>query len=100
VFIYDSRPNREGKRRLTGMAAPGETVAITPPMRARPLVVVCTGGLTARYEDTAPDRLTFSGDARLTTSVFSATASPAVSSRQSATASGSILVDTRERSVI
>lgn len=61
VFTYDSRPNRDSERRLTGMAAPAETVAITPPMRARPLVV-CTGGLAARYEDTMPDRVTFSGD--------------------------------------
>ncbi len=61
VFTYDSRSNRDAERRITGIAAPGETVAITPPFRARPLVV-CTGGLSARYEDTAPDRVTFSGD--------------------------------------
>lgn len=61
VFTYDARPNRDAERRLTGMAAPGETVALTPAMRARPLVI-CTGGLSTRYEDTAPDRVTFAGD--------------------------------------
>ncbi len=60
VFTYDARSNRDAERRITGMAAPGETVAITPPLAARPLVI-CTGGLAARYEDTAPDRVTFSG---------------------------------------
>jgi hypothetical protein len=61
IFTYDARPNRDAERRITGMAAPGETVTITPPMRARPLVV-CTGGLAATYDEIAPDRVTFTGD--------------------------------------
>lgn len=61
MFTYDARSNRDAERRLTGMAASGETVAITPAFRARP-VVVCTGGLAARYEDMAANRVTFSGD--------------------------------------
>ncbi|NLO05564.1 MAG: hypothetical protein GX131_07005 [candidate division WS1 bacterium] len=60
VFTYDARSNRNAERRLTGMAAPGETVAITPALRARPLVI-CTGGLAARYEDTLPHCVTFTG---------------------------------------
>ncbi|MGI5818609.1 MAG: hypothetical protein ACOX9R_10995 [Armatimonadota bacterium] len=61
VFTYDSRSNRDTERRLTGLASPGETVVITPAFRARPLVI-CNGGLSARYGDTAPDSVTFSGD--------------------------------------
>jgi hypothetical protein len=61
VFTYDSRPNRAAERRITGQAVAGETVAFTPPFRARP-VVRCFGGLTVANEDITPASVRFVGD--------------------------------------
>jgi len=61
AFVYDSRSNRAAERRVAGRAAPGDTVALSPPFKARPLVV-CSGGLKLVADGLAPDRLTFSGD--------------------------------------
>ncbi len=62
AFVYDSRSNRRAERRLAGRAAPGDTVALTPPFKARPLVV-CQGGLAAAPADIAAGSVTFSGSA-------------------------------------
>ena len=62
AFVYDSRANRRAERRLTGRAAPGDTLALTPPFKARPLVV-CHGGLDAAPADIAAGSVTFSGSA-------------------------------------
>jgi len=60
VVTYDSRPNRDAERRLTGLTSPGDTIQLTPAFRARP-VVICHGGLSARPEDITPAQITFSG---------------------------------------
>ena len=60
VFAYDSRSNRSAERRLVGRAAAGDVLRISPAFRARPLVV-CTGGIEAKGQDVAPERIVFSG---------------------------------------
>lgn len=60
VFSYDSRPNRRQERSLAGMAAPGETVFLSAPFKARPFVM-CSPPLAVRVEDIRCDQVTFSG---------------------------------------
>ncbi len=62
LFTYDSRSNRDRERRLTGIAAPGETLTFTPPFGAPP-VVICEGGLTCATGDVTPSQATFGGTA-------------------------------------
>jgi hypothetical protein len=61
VFTYDSRPNRHSERRLTGTAAPGQTISVTPPFRARP-VVFCAGRLAPAPDGVTRSGVTFAGD--------------------------------------
>jgi len=61
LFTYDSRPNRQFERRLTGTAAAGETVAFSLPFKARP-VVICHGALSAKTSDTTPTQVSFGGN--------------------------------------
>jgi hypothetical protein len=60
LFTYDSRSNRRMERRLTGLAAPGETIPFTLPFKAAP-VVLCSGGLAIKPADIRPTQVTFSG---------------------------------------
>ncbi|MEI6500498.1 MAG: hypothetical protein WCP21_05645, partial [Armatimonadota bacterium] len=60
LFTYDSRSNRQEERQMTGTALPGEGVTLTPPYKARP-VVLCSGGLTVKTEDVTPTQVKFSG---------------------------------------
>ncbi len=60
VFVYDSRSNRDFERRLTGLAAAGETIAFSPAFKARP-VVICHGRLQVKATDIAPTQVTFGG---------------------------------------
>ncbi len=69
LFTYDSRPNRDFERRLTGTAIPGETVTFTLAFKARPLVL-CHGGLSVRTADITPTQVTFSGEGRGTYEVI------------------------------
>ena len=45
---------------MPGYAAPGESVTLTPPYRARP-IVTCTGQLTVNPADITPTQVKFSG---------------------------------------
>jgi hypothetical protein len=60
IFTYDSRPNRQSERRITGTASGGDTVEFSLPFRARPFVI-CTGGLTVRNEDISETKVKLSG---------------------------------------
>lgn len=60
LFTYDSRSNRQEERQLAGQALPGETLTLTPPFKARP-VVLCTGGLTVKPEEVTRTQVKFSG---------------------------------------
>ena len=60
IFTYDSRPNLNFERRLTGLATGGEIVDFTLPFKARPLVI-CTGGLSVKSEDITETKVKFSG---------------------------------------
>ena len=60
LFTYDSRSNRQDERQMAGQAQPGETITLTPPYKARP-VVLCTGGLAVKPEDITPTQVKFSG---------------------------------------
>jgi hypothetical protein len=60
LFTYDARSNRDDERQVTGVAAPGETIAFTPPFRARP-VVLCAPGLACDPKDVTPTQARFSG---------------------------------------
>jgi hypothetical protein len=62
LFAYDARSNRQDERELLGMAAPGETVAFSPALRARP-VVICAGGLSCRTTDLTVTQVRFGGTA-------------------------------------
>ncbi|NCQ32803.1 MAG: hypothetical protein GW802_36265, partial [Armatimonadetes bacterium] len=61
LFSYDSRPNRQFERRLTGTAAAGETVAFSLPFKARP-VVICHGALSVQTSDATSTQVTFAGN--------------------------------------
>jgi len=61
LFTYDSRPNLQFERRLTGRASAGETVAFSPPFRARP-VVICHDGLSVSTDSITPSQVTFRGE--------------------------------------
>jgi hypothetical protein len=60
IFTYDSRPNLNSERRLTGLATGVEILEFTLPFKARPLVI-CTGGLTVKKEDIYETKVKFSG---------------------------------------
>lgn len=60
LFTYDSRSNRQDERQLTGTALPGETITLTPPYKARP-VVICSGALAVNPADITPTQVKFSG---------------------------------------
>ncbi len=60
LFTYDARSNRDSERQLSGFAAAGETIAFTPPFRARP-VVTCGGGLTCEPKDVTTTQAKFGG---------------------------------------
>ncbi|MBN2309571.1 MAG: hypothetical protein JXR94_11400, partial [Candidatus Hydrogenedentes bacterium] len=60
LFTYDSRPNHAQERRVTGLATAGDTIALTPPFKARP-VVLCGGRLEVRPEDVTATAVEFSG---------------------------------------
>lgn len=60
LFTYDTRSGRVPQRDLTGLAAAGETVTLTPPCRVRP-VVTCSGGLTCAPQDVTTSAVKFGG---------------------------------------
>ena len=61
LFLYDARSNRAHERRLTGLAAPGETLVFSAPFQARPLVL-CTAPLAVNNtSEIRADRVTFAG---------------------------------------
>ncbi|OGV49510.1 MAG: hypothetical protein A2017_22015 [Lentisphaerae bacterium GWF2_44_16] len=60
LFTYDSRPNRDFERRLTGLASAGETLTFSLPFKARPMII-SNGELRAEIENTSPEKVTFSG---------------------------------------
>lgn len=60
LFTYDARSNRDSERSVTGLAVPGDVVALTPPFRVRP-VVICSGDLTCRPQDITPTQVKFIG---------------------------------------
>ncbi len=60
LFAYDRRSNRLGERRLTGFAAGGDRVALSPSFSCRP-VVICSGDLSCSPEDATPTSVTFTG---------------------------------------
>jgi hypothetical protein len=60
IFTYDSRPNLNSERRLTGLATGGEIVEFTLPFKTKPLVI-CTGGLSVKNEDIFETKVKFSG---------------------------------------
>jgi hypothetical protein len=61
LFCYDTRSGDTG-RRVTGLAAPGQTIRFTPPFKVRP-VVLGLGGLTVRPEDITSTQVKFGGTA-------------------------------------
>jgi len=61
LFTYDTRSGDTG-RRITGMAAPGQTIRFTPPFKVRPLVLGY-GGLVVKPEDIASREVKFGGTA-------------------------------------
>jgi hypothetical protein len=61
IFAYDSRPNHDNERRITGCAAANDTVEFTLPFGARP-IVICSGGLKIDSSDIKPGSIKFSGD--------------------------------------
>jgi hypothetical protein len=61
VFTYDTRANNSNERVMRGTAYPGETVQITAPFQARPLVAV-TGGLKVNPTDVTTNAMKFSGN--------------------------------------
>jgi hypothetical protein len=60
IFTYDSRPNLNSERRLSGLAAGGDVLEFTLPFRSRPLVI-CTGGLSVKTDDISETKVRFSG---------------------------------------
>ena len=60
LYTYDSRSNRENERQIAGQAAPGDTIAITPAFRVRPVVLV-SGGLTWDLKEVTPQAVKFGG---------------------------------------
>ena len=61
LFLYDARSNRAHERRLTGLAAPGETLVFSAPFQARPRVF-CTAPLAVNNtSEIRADRVTFAG---------------------------------------
>ena len=60
IFTYDSRPNLNSERRITGLATGGEIIEFTLPFKARPLVI-CNGGLSVKNEDIFETKVKFSG---------------------------------------
>lgn len=60
VFSYDSRPNLDAERRITGIATGGEVLEFSMPFRARPLVI-CSGGLSVVRADVSKSSVKFSG---------------------------------------
>jgi hypothetical protein len=59
IFTYDSRSNRKFERRLTGIAAPGETIEFSLPFKNTP-VVICEQGL--KPENVTAAKVKFSGE--------------------------------------
>jgi hypothetical protein len=59
IFTYDSRSNRKFERKLTGIAAPGETIEFTLPFKNTP-VVICEQGL--KPENVTATKVKFTGE--------------------------------------
>ena len=61
LFTYDSRSGSQTERQMAGNAAPGETITLTPPFKARP-VVICSGGLAVKPDDISTRQVKFGGN--------------------------------------
>ncbi len=61
IFSYDSRPNLDSERRITGLASGGEVMEFSLPFKARPLVI-CSSGLSVETENISKTNVRFSGD--------------------------------------
>ena len=61
LFSYDSRPNLDSERRITGLASGGEVVEFSLPFKARPMVI-CSSGLSVETENISKTNVRFSGD--------------------------------------
>ncbi|MHC4872247.1 MAG: hypothetical protein ACYTFY_10415 [Planctomycetota bacterium] len=60
IFGYDSRANLKNERRLTGIAAGGDTINFIPAFKARPLVI-CSDNLQPAVGKVTKESITFKG---------------------------------------